>query len=386
MIYPTTKILFDRKKSATFTKQASVVIEIYYNRKQKFISTGVSLFAGQYIQGVGVCNREDAQILNKHIEQCKACIDGYISSIASKGMPFSFDELDTFLKRTKGQRMRLNPANSNFIDYCEKRIKERPDIRDSTRRTHSKLPVVLRDFGLIQNFSDLTKVNIMYFDEYLRKKGIRQTTIFSYHRLLHTYINDAIRHAFISYDPYISLSYKRGESKNGRFLTEEEFKVIRDVELPNKSLRNIRNLFVIQCLTGLSYSDIMSFDFSTVKVDEKGNYYINEKRNKTGVEYCTVLMPDVMKIVNSYNGKLPRYSNQQYNQRLKLVAHYAGIDKEIASHWGRRTCGMLLLNKGVSMEIVSKVLGHSSIRTTEAVYAKILPKTVVSEITKIMKK
>lgn len=195
-----------------------------------------------------------------------------------------------------------------------------------------------------------------------------------------------MRHEFITTDPYISLSFKRGESESGRFLTESEFEAIRDVELPNDNLRNVRNLFIIQCLTGLSYSDLMSFDFSAVKVDEHGNYFVNERRNKTGVEYCAVLLPDVMTIVNAYNGKLPKFSNQQYNMRLKIVAQYAGIDKEIASHWGRRTCGMLLLNHGISMEVVARVLGHSSIRTTEAVYAKILPKTVVNEVAKVMRK
>lgn len=386
MIFPTTKILFDRKKTATFTKCAPVVIEVYYNRKQKYIPTGVSLFLGQYTNDDGVCNRKDALVLNKHIEQCKARVDGFISSIAAEGREFSFDELDIFLERKKGQRMRVNPAASNFIEYCAKRINERPDIRETTRKTHGKLPAILKDFGQIQTFADLTKVHILNFDEYLRRRGIRQTTIFSYHRLLHTYINDAMRHELITTDPYISLSFKRGESKSGRFLTESEFETIRDVELPNDNLRNVRNLFIIQCLTGLSYSDLMSFDFSAVKVDEHGNYFVNERRNKTGVEYCAVLLPDVMKIVNAYNGKLPKFSNQQYNMRLKIVAQYAGIDKEIASHWGRRTCGMLLLNQGVSMEIVARVLGHSSIRTTEAVYAKILPKTVVNEVAKVMRK
>lgn len=72
--------------------------------------------------------------------------------------------------------------------------------------------------------------------------------------------------------------------------------------------------------------------------------------------------------------------SQNYNMRLKVVAEAAGIDKPVASHWGRRTCGMLLLNHGVSMETVAKVLGHSSIRTTEQAYAKLLNTSVVREI------
>ena len=66
--------------------------------------------------------------------------------------------------------------------------------------------------------------------------------------------------------------------------------------------------------------------------------------------------------------------------RLKVLADAAGVDKPISSHWARHTCGMLLLNKGVSMEVVAKILGHSSIKTTERVYAKVLRKTVVREV------
>lgn len=63
--------------------------------------------------------------------------------------------------------------------------------------------------------------------------------------------------------------------------------------------------------------------------------------------------------------------------RLKVVAEAAGISKPVASHWGRHTCGMYLLNHGVPMAVVARVLGHKSIKTTESVYARVLGDTVV---------
>lgn len=107
-----------------------------------------------------------------------------------------------------------------------------------------------------------------------------------------------------------------------------------------------------------------------------GQYVLNDERAKTGVDFTVVLLPEVLDILKRYGYKLPKFSNQQYNMRLKLVADAAGLDKPIASHWGRRTFGMYLLNNGFSMEVVAKVLGHKSIRTTEAAYAKILDKSV----------
>ena len=95
------------------------------------------------------------------------------------------------------------------------------------------------------------------------------------------------------------------------------------------------------------------------------------------MEFMVVLTEKALEILERYGYTLPKISNAQYNLRLKVVVDAAGIDKPIASHWGRRTCGMYLLNHGVRMEVVSKVLGHSSIRTTEQVYARILPNTVI---------
>ena len=155
--------------------------------------------------------------------------------------------------------------------------------------------------------------------------------------------------------------------------------------MPTDSLTHVRDLFVLQCLTGLSYSDLMDFDFSQTKTHGEQKVF-NGKRNKTGVSFTFALLPDARKIIERYNGVLPKLTNQQYNMRLKLVAQAAGIEKPIASHWGRRTCGMYLLNNGFSMEVVAKVLGHSSIRTTEAIYAKILDKSVEDAFNRLAKK
>jgi site-specific recombinase XerD len=81
-----------------------------------------------------------------------------------------------------------------------------------------------------------------------------------------------------------------------------------------------------------------------------------------------------------YEGKLPVISNVKYNEYLKIVAQSAGVDKPISSHWARHTGATLLLNEGVDMKIVSKICGHSSVRVTEQVYAKLLDETVVDAV------
>ena len=364
--YPTTRFVFDRKNTATNEKKALIQVEILFQRKKKYISTGVKVFKNQYNKKEFVCNCFEMVALNKRINAVKERIDNFISSLMEKNEPFTFEKLESFLDYEDKKEMK-------FLEYILMRIDQRNDIRDSTKKNHKKLINSLEQYGKIIYFSDLTKKNIIGYDEFLHQQNIKQTTICSYHKFMKTYIHDAIKHELISADPYIGIKIVKGESEIGRFLSEKEFQALKAAELPTESLKKVRDLFVIQCLTGLSFSDLMNFDFSRIE-EIDGHHYINAKRNKTGIEYCAVLLPDVMEIVKRYGDNLPKFSIQQYNMRLKLIADYAGINKDIASHWGRRTCGMLLLNRGVSMEVVSKVLGHSSIRTTESVYAKLLPK------------
>lgn len=376
--YPTTRFVFDRKKMATSEKKALIQVEILFGGKKKYISTGVKVFKNQYNKKEFVCNCFEMVVLNKRINAVKERIDQYITDLAERGEPFTFDALEKFLSVE-------NQIDISFIDFVIERIDSRTDLRPSTKKTQLKLISSLEEFGRIVNFSDITKVNIMAYDDFLHSKGIKQTTVYSYHKFMKTYIHDAMRRELLSTDPYTALNIKRGESGTGRYLSQGEYEAIRDADMPTVSLCHVRDLFIIQCLTGLSFSDLMSFDVSMIK-ESAGTYYIADKRVKTGVDYCAVLLPEAMGIIKRYNGKLPKFSNQQYNMRLKIVAERAGVNKNVASHWGRRTCGMLLLNKGVSMEVVSRVLGHSSIKTTESVYAKLLPKTIVDEVVKASEK
>ena len=73
-------------------------------------------------------------------------------------------------------------------------------------------------------------------------------------------------------------------------------------------------------------------------------------------------------------------SNVNYNKYLKVVAQAAGIDKQLTTHWARHTGATILLNEGIDMETVAKILGHSSTRITRSTYAKLLDSTVADKM------
>ena len=104
---------------------------------------------------------------------------------------------------------------------------------------------------------------------------------------------------------------------------------------------------------------------------------IHDTRTKTDTNYNITILPPAMEILEKYNYKLPVITNQQYNMRLKVLSSYACINKRITSHVGRHSFATWALSSGVPLPVVSKMLGHKKISTTE-IYAKVLQQDVAA--------
>lgn len=374
MNYPTTRIVFDRKRVSSNTKEGLVQLEVLFKGVRRYFSTGVKVTKNRWSRSGKVTGCMDMIVMNRRIDEMKRMVDKYIVGLMENEEPFDFDRFKTWMVSSDEQGI-------GFVDWVEKRIAERNDIRKSTKRNHMKLVALLRKIGNIKTFADVTKKNVMKMDTYLHSTGIRQTTIASYHKFMKTYVHDAMSSGLIEKDPYIGVKIDIGKSVWGRFLTVDEVEAIEKAEMPTESLERVKDLFLFQCYTGLAYADLMRFDMSKAVKGEK-YYLVTDDRKKTGEGYTVVLMEKAMDILKKYDYKLPKMTCEQYNMRLKIMADACGIEKPIASHFGRRTCGMLLLNYGFPIEIVSKVLGHSNIKTTQQAYAKILDRTVENEFIK----
>lgn len=384
--YPISRFVFDRKKISSEKRKGLIQIEVRYEKKRKWISTGIKVFKDQWHDKRYIVNSLDSDELNERLFLCKEKINSYFNSLMEKGISFSWDDFDIFLKR-----MDTSTSSETFIDYVARRIEERNDIKPSTKANHRKLLTSLDEFGKILYFSDLTKSNVAdYYNFLLGKEVIIQgkvqklklTTTSSYMKFLKVYINDAIQHDKLDKNPCNGLKVKRGSAENGRWLSLEELSRIENIENIPSSLKIIRDLFLIQCYTGMAYTDLM--DFSPEKLTEiDGVTVLSGKRKKSGESYVTVIYPTLKNLLDKYNYNIPKRTNQSYNRALKILSMACNIDKPLATHWARRTCGMLMLNKGYSIEVVAKVLGHSDIKTTQQCYAKILDRTVIDSFKKI---
>lgn len=389
-VYPTTRLVFDRKHVATKEKKGLVQLEVLYLRRRKWISTGIKVYADQWSDRNYIVRAMDSIALNDRLVNFKSKVDDWINELISEDRVFTWDALEEMLSSVS-----INTKQKEtFLQYVERRIDERNDITESTKKNHRKLIASLEKFGRIVSFSDLTRANIADYYNYLQGVVITkpdgsthtmmQQTVYSYMKFLKVYINDAIKHDIMRDSPMLGLKIKRGESEQGKWLSVEELQRIEVYKPTSMSMQQVKDLFLVQCYSGLAYADLMNLSTSKIE-DVDGVMTLSGERVKTHEPYFTAVLPALKVILEKYNYKLPKLTQQPYNLRLKILADAVGIDKPLASHWGRRTCGMLMLNKGYPIEIVAKVLGHSDIRTTQKAYAHILNKTVVEAFKKIEK-
>lgn len=373
---PQVSIVYNRRKTASSDRTAPVEVRISYNYKQRFINTGVRVYPKQWKNGK-VVNNTDSLIMNAVIENTISSIRNIILDMVKENCI----DITAIPKRLKEK----NTEHLSFMAFCEQRasIRKYGKSTDSQKR-YDRFIRLFKEYGRIVEFNDINDQNIIDYDRYLISTGMKPYSKWNnYHRFLNSFILDAIDAGYINRNPYkwLNIHKDRSYSGIGKYLTFEEWRKIKSADMPIKSLARVRDLFIFQTYTCLSYSDLKDFDSNLIS-DIKGMKVYVGKRNKTGKPFTIPMLPGALEVLHKYNNVLPIISNVKYNEYLKAVALCAGVDKPISSHWARHTGATMLLNSGIDMGIVSKICGHSSIKITEQVYAKLLDDTVVEAVNK----
>ena len=155
-------------------------------------------------------------------------------------------------------------------------------------------------------------------------------------------------------------------------------------DIENQSLSNVRDMFVLQASTGLSYIDMYNLRPEDIHITEDGTHYINKCRHKTSVQYTSVILPAGVEVLKKHNYQMRIISNQKLNVMLKVIQTITGISTTLTTHVARRTYATTLVNRGCPILSVSKALGHSSVKITQSAYAEVLNKTIIDDIKKIL--
>ncbi len=221
-----------------------------------------------------------------------------------------------------------------------------------------------------------------------QKQPCGQNTIMKHIERLRKVVNMAIKNDWLDRDPF--LKFKPSFIKSNRqFLTKDELLAIELKEFKILRLQHAKDMFVFSCYTGLAYIDVYELTTQNLCLGIDGGYWINTTRHKTDIPVRIPLLPQAMEIIEKYknnprvleSGKLlPVYANQLLNNYLKEIADFCSIEKPLTFHIARHTFATTVtLTNGVPIETVSKLLGHTSIKTTQ-IYAKVIEQKVSNDM------
>ena len=266
-----------------------------------------------------------------------------------------------------------------FSDYM--RILAKRVGKDLTPKTYRKYEIARDKFYKIippsEPVAAITKAVILDYQASMNQY-LDYVTTNGYCQKVKTIVQFGIDNGKIKVNPFIGIKLRKGE-KCIQFLSEEEVEKIRTTDFHNESLNRVRDLFVFQAASGLSYTDMAKLVPEDFQQAPNGQYYIHDKRNKTGIFYTAVILEEGVEILKKYDFKLPILGNHKLNVYLKTIRDLCGIEKPIFSHVARHTYATRCLNRGIRLEVVAKLLGHSTTRITQH-YAKLLKGNILSEV------
>ena len=237
----------------------------------------------------------------------------------------------------------------------------------------------------------LEELNLQFlddFDYYLKtEKRQEQITINKTIQRLRTPIKKAISEGYLDRDPFI-LHKSKTVRKTVIFLTTGELKAFEEAVLQQKRLSTIQDFFIFCCYTGLAYNEMANLEQQNIQIGFDKINWIQMKREKTQRQISIPILPKAQEIIEKYstdsNRIFPPISNQKFNSYLKEISAITGIEKRLTHHIARKTfASTVLLYNDVPMEIVSELLGHSNMVTTQESYGKVVQKKVSEEMKKL---
>ena len=251
-------------------------------------------------------------------------------------------------------------------------------LREFILKKYNREDLYLRELniGFIQGFHSFL----------LSEKKMGQNSCTKHLKFLKKLLNLAVANSYISYNPVNAYKVER-EPVEVDFLDEEELRKIINFDTPIPRFEKARDFFLFGCFTGLSYIDIKTLAPEHFEKDSAGRIWIKKRRIKTGILSRIPLLPIAKLILDKYKGGeklLPIQDPADINKYLKDLAILCGINKRICFHTSRHTfASTVTLANNISLEVVSKMLGHTNTRMT-AHYAKLIDKCIGEQMDKLM--
>lgn len=305
------------------------------------------------------------------------------------------DDEELSLEKIKSAYLGKNSSLDTVMDIFDKYLEDLKSLigTSKTQATFNKYAVARKHFSSFLKYKygrndimpkELTYIVIHDFDVYLKTVlQLKANSATKTLKFFKTVIIFAQKSGKMTHDPFMNFRFQAEKVDRG-FLTDEEIQCMMKKTFDIPRLEQVRDIFIFSCFSGLAYIDMVYLTEDNIVVLD-GKKWIIVNRHKTNVPSNILLLDIPLMIIDKYKGKdndgrlLPIISNQKMNAYLKEIADVCGIKKRLTCHLARHTFATMTLSKGVPIETVSKMLGHTNIKTTQ-IYARITNKKIESDM------
>lgn len=391
-------IKFYLNKGKKKGEQLKIYGRLIIERKKSEFATNYYIEETKWDKAKGRAKRN--QVINDELSEIEAKLNRIRRKLLDDGKPVSAKNIIEILKGKRKEKRFLIEFINEHIDEIILKKEHSVNTQNhykSSRNIYEKFldeRLKTKDISLdLIDYDFLKKFDEWMLSEYKDKFGgsVKRNTVNKHHSRLRTILHKAVREEIIIKNPYQRFNLKYTPT-NRAFLTIEEVNSIKELDFTNNvSLDRVRDFFLFSCYTSLRYSDAAKLKLNDIITTEEEKQLISIKMDKTKESVYIPVIPPAQEIIDKYEEDparlvegfiLPRYSNQKLNAYLKMIATMANINKEITHHVARHTFATIALNKGMPLEVVQKILGHSNIRTTQ-IYAKMQTSTLEKEMEKL---
>lgn len=378
------RLVYNRKKHLNRQGTALVQIEASLNQRKVYFRTNLYLKPEHWdSRRSQVYNHPQADDLNTMLYEFILQLQAIELGLWKRGVPATLSLLKDAIVKDK-------PVNVTFSVFARDYVLS-SDRKDSTKENLLTTITVLQEFRSGLDFKDITYTFLKEFEAYLREKGNSVNTIAKHLRQLRTLVNEAINQGYIHADAYPFRKFKiKQEKGRHEFLTPDELRKLENLQVSDRRLRHVLDAFLFCCYVGLRFSDFCQLSPANF-IRVNGKRWLHFKSIKTGVE---IRLPLHLLFEGKALAILDKYdisdfanlgSNSETNKALVELAVLARIKKHITYHTARHTCATLLIHQGVPITTVQKLLGHTSVKTTE-IYSEILSNTIVRDLKAVKRK
>ena len=388
-------LLFIRESKARKNGNVPIEVMITVNGERNSFSTGKQIAiekwdkTKQQVKG----KDQETQNLNNYLKAIKAKLYQKEAELLERGFIITaqilydayFDKVESLKERSlfevfeehnqEQEKLVGNGVSkaTHWVSVYTIRL-----LREFVQQKYKREDLYLRELNLnfIQSFHSFLRID----------KGMAQNSSTKHLKLLKKIINLSVANSYMAFNPFSTYKVER-EPVDIDFLDEEELRKIINFDTPLPRLERAKDMFLFGCFTGLSYIDIKTLTPEHFEKDNTGRIWIKKRRVKTGVLSRIPLLPIAKLILDKYKGGeklLPIQDPADINKYLKDIAILCGINKRICFHTSRHTfASTVTLANNISLEVVSKMLGHTNTRMT-AHYAKLIDKCIGEQMDKLM--